>query len=275
MIIGQIPQADRFRQQLRESFHKQPFDCRVVRVAKNGIVYTSGQQDESIYFIHTGRIKLLLPSPVNKECLLAIRTAGDLFGELCLAGRMRRLETAVAMEDTCLKRTSYRSFLTRLRNESLLEGLIQYLAVRLAEQQEVIVALATANSEQRLARTLIHLARILGMRDSRGTRIAQRISQEELAEMVGTTRTRIGIFLKRFRELGLIGLSEERCLVVDSGKLRAYLDGPCIDEKGVECPFRQVETGAGDSCDAPAARCLLETNPDSASLSIPRDYSYP
>jgi len=168
------------------------------------------------------------------------------------------------MEDSCLKRTSYRSFLARLRNESLLEGLIQYLAVRLAEQQEVIAALATANSEQRLARTLIHLARILGMSDSRGTRIAHRISQEELAEMVGTTRTRIGVFLKKFRGLGLVGLSEERCLVVDSAKLSAYLNGPCVTEKGIECPFRQVETGAEGSCGTPIATCLLETNPDSA-----------
>ena len=87
-----------------------------------------------------------------------------------------------------------------------------------------IAALATVNSEQRLARTLLHLGRLLGSNDSRSMRIDQRISHEELSAMVGTTRPRIGILLKKFRQLGLVGVTAERCLVIEEKKMRDYLE---------------------------------------------------
>ncbi len=273
MVIGTLPQADRFKQQIRESFRKQSSDCRTVRVARNNNIYVSGQQDQTIYFVHVGQVKLLLPSPEEKECLFAVRTAGDIFGELCLAGQVGRLETAVAMEDTCLKQISASSFLARLRNESLMEGFVQYLAARLAEQQDVIATMVTLNSEKRLARSLIQLARVLGQPDSGGARIAQKISQEELAGMVGTTRTRIGLFLKRFRELGFIGLSPERCLVVDSARLKSFLDRPSAEESDADCPYRKVEAGAAE--EASTARCMLHTDAQAASSSAADDFYYP
>ncbi len=242
MVMAGFSQTDHFKQQIRDSFRKSASDSLLIRVPKGRTVYVSGQEDPTVYFLQVGQIKLLLPSPEDKECLFAVRTTGDLFGELCLAGQTCRFETAVAMEDCCLKQVSARNLLARLRKESLLEGLVQYLAARLAEQQELITMLATLNSEKRLAHTLIHLASVLGQPDGSGLRIAQRITQEELAGMVGTTRTRIGIFLKRFRELGLVGLSPERCLVVDGARLKSYLDKPCPDESGTEFAHRKVES---------------------------------
>ncbi len=176
-----------------------------------------------IYFLESGRVKLLLPSAEGKECLLAVRAPGDIFGELCLSGQTSRLETAVAMQDLALKQISYRTFLMNLKQESMLEGLIQYLAVRIAEQQEVIAGLTTEDSERRLARTLLQLGQRHGRSEDHGTRIGMRLSQEELSAMVGTTRSRIGIFLKKFRALGLIRLNEERCLVIEEAKLEDYL----------------------------------------------------
>ncbi len=222
-MIMLSPEADQFAQQMREFFRKQALACRTVRIQRHQHVYTSGERDAMIYFVESGRVKLLLPSPEGKECLLAVRGPGDIFGELCLSGQTSRLETVVAMQDLALKQISYRSFLMNLKQESLLEGLIQYLAVRIAEQQEVIAGLTTEDSERRLARTLLHLGQRHGRSETHGTRIGMKLSQEELSAMVGTTRSRIGVFLKKFRALGLIRLNEERCLVIEEAKLEDYL----------------------------------------------------
>ena len=102
-MIQQTPQADRFKQQLRESLQHETLNSRAVKIARHANVYTCGDQDEMVYFIESGQIKLLMLSSEGKECLLAIHSAGDIFGELCLSGLGARLETATAMEDTILK----------------------------------------------------------------------------------------------------------------------------------------------------------------------------
>jgi CRP-like cAMP-binding protein len=127
------------------------------------------------------------------------------------------------MTDTILRLIPCSQFFTRLSRDSLLEGFVQYLAVRIADQQEVIANLVTVDSEQRLGKTLLQLARKLGKQDPRSIRIEQRISHEELSEMVGTTRPRITEFMRRFRELGLIEVSVERFLIVKEGKMVEYL----------------------------------------------------
>ena len=96
-------------------------------------VYTCGDHDEIVYFIESGRIKLLMLSPEGKECLLAIHSAGDIFGELCLSGSGARLETATTMKNTIVKKIPRSQFLSRLSHDSLLEGYVQYLAVRIAD----------------------------------------------------------------------------------------------------------------------------------------------
>jgi CRP-like cAMP-binding protein len=218
-----ILQRDDFKIRMQAAIRNQSPGVRLLKVARHGHVYTSGQRDATVYLIESGRIKLVLPTPEGKNCLLAIRTAGDIFGELCLSGNAVRPETAAAMQDVILRQVSCNSFLAGLRQESHLESLVQHLAARIAEQQEVIAMLTTENSEQRLAETLLHLGRTLGSNGSSAMCIGQRISQEELADMVGTTRSRIGAFLKRFRQLGLVSLSESRCLIICEDKLTNYI----------------------------------------------------
>ena len=155
--------------------------------------------------------------------MLAIHGAGDVFGELCLSGLGGRLETATAMEDTFLKEIPCGKFLGRLATDSLLEGFIKYLAVRIADQQQVIANLVTVDSEQRLGKTLLQIARKLGKKDPRSIRIEVKISHEELAAMVGTTRPRISVFMQRFRNLDLIEYNTEHHLIVKEHKLTAYL----------------------------------------------------
>jgi CRP-like cAMP-binding protein len=216
-------QTDRFKQQLRESLQRETLNSRAVKIARHANVYTCGDQDEMVYFVESGQIKLLMLSSEGKECLLAIHSAGDIFGELCLSGSGARVETATAMKATVLKQIPSSQFLARLSRDSLLEGFVRYLAVRIADQQQVIANLVTVDSEQRLGKTLLQLARTLGKKDQQSTRIELKISHDELSEMVGTTRPRISLFMQRFRNLGLIETNLDRFLVINEKKLTDYL----------------------------------------------------
>src|SRR5678815_360218 len=222
-MIQETPQADHFKQQMRESLLQETIHSRSVTIAKHDNVYTCGDNDELVYFIESGQIKLLMLSPEGKECLLAIHSDGDIFGELCLSGLGARLETATAMKETVVKQVPCPKFFARLDRDKLFEGFIRYLAVRVADQQQIIANLVTVDSEQRLGKTLLTLARSLGKKDPRSIRIELKITHEELSEMVGTTRPRISVFMQRFKNLGLLETNEDRFLIIKEGKLSAYL----------------------------------------------------
>jgi CRP/FNR family transcriptional regulator, cyclic AMP receptor protein len=223
IMIQETPQAERFKQRLRDSLVNETLNLRAMTIAKHDHVYNCGDQDEMVYFIESGQIKLLMLSPEGRECLLAIHTAGDIFGELCLSGLGARLETATAMEETVLKQIPCSKFFAQLGDDALFVGFVQYLAVRIADQQQVIANLVMVDSEQRLGKTLLQLARKLGKQDPRSIRIELKISHEELSEMVGTTRPRISLFMQRFRNLGLIETNEDHFLIIKEKKLTAYL----------------------------------------------------
>jgi len=222
-MIQQTPEAERFKKQMRDSLQHETLNSRAVTIARHANVYTCGDQDEMVYFIETGQIKLLLLSPEGKECLLAIHSGGDIFGELCLAGLGARHESAVAMKQTKIKQIPCAQFFARLSRDSLSEGFVRYLAVRIADQQHVIANLVTADSEQRLGQTLLQLARTMGKKDPRSIRIELKISHDELSAMVGTTRPRISFFMQRFRNLGLIETNSDHFLIIKENKLTDYL----------------------------------------------------
>jgi CRP-like cAMP-binding protein len=222
-MIESASETAKFKQQLRDSLLREAKNLRAVRITKHDNIYTCGDQDETVYVIESGQIKLLMLSPEGKECLLAIYTAGDIFGEMCLAGSGVRMETATAMEETTLKMIPSSKFFARLKSDGLFEGFVQYLVTRIAEQQEAITQLVTINSEQRLGKVLLQLARKLGKQDPRSIRIEHKISHEELSEMVGTTRPRISEFMRRFLELGLIEISIEHFLIIKEQQMMDYL----------------------------------------------------
>jgi len=222
-MIQQTPETDKFKQHLRDSLLRETQNSRAIKIARHANVYTCGDQDDTVYIIEGGQIKLLMLSSDGKECLLAIHGAGDIFGELCLSGLGARLETATAMRETIVKQIPSSQFFTRLTRDSLFEGFVRYLAVRVADQQQVIANLVTVDSEQRLGQTLLQLARTMGKKDPRSIRIELKISHEELSEMVGTTRPRISLFMQRFHHLGLIETNTDRFLVIKENKLTAYL----------------------------------------------------
>jgi CRP/FNR family transcriptional regulator, cyclic AMP receptor protein len=222
-MLQQASQSDQFKEQMQGSLFNETKNSSPIKVDKHDHIYTAGDKRETVYFIEKGQIKLVMASSEGKECMLAIHGPGDVFGELCLSGLDGRLETATAMEDSFLKEIPCAKFLDRLAQDSLLEGFIKYLAVRVADQQQVIANLVTVDSEQRLGTTLLQIARKFGKKDPRSIRIEVKISHEELGTMVGTTRPRISVFMQRFRNLDLIEYNTEHHLIIKEKKLTAYL----------------------------------------------------
>ena len=222
-MIQQTPKADKFKQQLRESLQHETINSRSIKIAKHDHAYTCGDRDGMVYIITSGQVKLLMLSPEGKECILAIHTVGDVFGELCLSETGVRLESAVAMEETEVKQIPCSRFFERLERDSLFAGFVNYLSVRISDQQQVIANLVMVDSEQRLGQTLLHLARTLGKKDPRSIRIEHKISHEELSEMVGTTRPRVSKFMENFRALGLIERNIDHFLIIKETKLTNYL----------------------------------------------------
>lgn len=194
----------------------------VVRLPKNGVLYSCGDPSNSLYLVESGRIKEARYSPCGKVCVLDIYGPGEVIGECCLQ-EPQRLDTATAMVASLARRIPLDRFLDLLLQEHLLEDWMRYLAARLSTQQRLITLLVTMESEQRLAAILLRLARKLGIPQDEEIRINERITQQELAEMVGTTRSRVGFFLKRFRDSGFVRPAVGSRLVVNEPRLAAYV----------------------------------------------------
>ena len=210
-----------FAASLRASIRRELLSASTRVVPKRANVYTAGGCDANVYLIETGQVKTAVVTPAGKECLLAVYAANDIFGELCLAGG-ERAETATTMKETLLWQIPSRGFLALLARDGMAAEFVKYSAARAVEQQQIITELATADSEHRLAATLLRLARKLGKQDPRSLRLAESLSHQELSEMVGTTRPRITEFMRRFRDLGLIEFSG--CfLIVKEHALSEYL----------------------------------------------------
>ena len=163
-------------------------------------------------------------SPSGKECLLAIYTSGDIFGEICLSEIQEHPETVVTMEETFVKVIPCSNFFQHLIKDSLFEGFVRYLATRISEQQQVITNLVTVDSEKRLGKILLQLAQKLGKKHPRNVIIKHKITQEDLSKMVGTTRPRISEFLTGFRRRNLIEINRDHFIVVKEKNLSNYLN---------------------------------------------------
>jgi len=222
-VIQKNPRVDRFKRKLRDSLARETLNSSPSTVEPKGVVYSRGDRDEKVYFIESGQIKLLMLAAGGKECILAIRAAGDIFGEMCLSGLGARAETAMAMQKTVLKEIPCGAFFTCLNRDALVEGFVRYLAVRVADQHQIIVNLVTVDSEQRLGKTLLRLARTMGKRDPHSIRIELKITHDELSDMVGTTGPRISILMQRFHNLGLLETNADDFLVIKEVKLAGYL----------------------------------------------------
>ncbi len=189
---------------LREIFDRDSLGDTRIRVDTQQSIYATGDADDSIYLIDSGQVKLSMASAGGKDCLLAIYADGDVFGESCFAGERKRFESAIAMRPTLVRRASRRDFLAAVQRAGSTEVLLRHIAQRLAERQSAVFDLVTTASERRLAKVLLAFADKLGTPDGPFLRLGQRISHEELSQIVGTTRPRVTAFMQRFRKAGLI-----------------------------------------------------------------------
>jgi CRP/FNR family transcriptional regulator, cyclic AMP receptor protein len=170
---------------------------------KNQRVYQQGDPADSVFYIQTGKAKVTVISPQGKEAVVAILGPGDFFGEACLAGQSLRLATVTALEQSSITQIPKANTVSVIHTEpAFAELFIAYLLARNRRVEEDLVDQLLNSSEKRLARTLLLLANF--GKEGEPEPILAKISRETLAEMIGTTRSRVSHFMNKFRQLGLI-----------------------------------------------------------------------
>ena len=174
---------------------------------KNQIVFSQGDPADSIFYIQKGRVKVVVLSEQGKEAVVGILGAGQFLGEGCLNGHPFRISTTTALEECVLTAITRTAMLALLRSEPKFSAFfVAYLLNRNSRIEGDLIDQLFNSSEKRLARTLLLLARY-GKHD-KPVRAVPPISQETLAEMVGTTRSRVNFFMKKFQRLGFIDYTD-------------------------------------------------------------------
>ncbi len=176
---------------------------RTIRFARDAIVFAQGGQANSVFYILSGGVKLSVLSASGKEAVVAMLGPGDFFGEGCLAGQPLRMGSATAVVPTAVLRIPKRDMARALHDRpEFSDRFIAHMLVRNIRIEEDLVDQLFNSSEKRLARTLLLLARY--GKEGANHRTLPKLSQETLAEMVGTTRSRVNFFMNKFRKLGFI-----------------------------------------------------------------------
>jgi CRP/FNR family cyclic AMP-dependent transcriptional regulator len=174
-----------------------------VKFSPGSTVYTQGDPATSVYFLQKGKAKITVASSAGKEAVIAIIGPGDFFGEGCLNGHAVRMATVTAMTECATMRIERAAMVQTLHEEPKFADLfISHLLHRNSRVEEDLVDQLFNSSEKRLARTLLLLANF--GKEGKPEPVIAKISQETLAEMIGTTRSRVSFFMNKFRRLGLI-----------------------------------------------------------------------
>lgn len=170
---------------------------------KNSVIYTQGDVADSIFYIESGRVKVTVVSKQGKEAVVAILGAGEFLGEGCLIGQGRRLATATAITECVALRVDKAEILRVLRDEPAFSQMfIGYVLARNARVEADLVDQLFNSTEKRLARVLLILANF--GKQGQPESITTKINQEMLAEMIGSTRSRVSHFMNKFRKMGFI-----------------------------------------------------------------------
>jgi CRP-like cAMP-binding protein len=200
----------------------------VLKFQKNQTVFTQGQTADTVYYIQQGKIKLTVISQHDKEAVVAILGPGQFFGEGCMNGHTLRIATTTAMEDCVVTAITKQAMKTALHDEpEFSEVFVAYLLTRNSRIEEDLIDQLFNSSERRLARMLLLLSHF--GKEGTPQSISPNISQETLAGMIGTTRSRVSEFMNKFRKLGLISYNGH--IEVNSALLDAVLrDKPELKE---------------------------------------------
>jgi CRP-like cAMP-binding protein len=193
----------------------------IVEYGPNRHIFEQGEPAESLFYLRDGKVKLVVKSEQDKEAIVAVLDAGEFFGEGCLAGQLVRIASAVALSDCTLARIEKAQMVRVLHEQhEVSELFIQQLLSRNIRYEGDLVDQLFNNSERRLARILLLLAHF--GKESKAETVVPSVNQEHLAQMVGTTRSRVSHFMNKFRELGFIDYKGDQ-LTVNSGLLGMVL----------------------------------------------------
>jgi CRP-like cAMP-binding protein len=197
---------------------------KLLNVPKRQTIFTQGESADAVFYVQRGRVRLTVVSTTGREATIGILSEGNFFGEGALAGQVLRMGSAAAMTDCELLQVEKKAMMSALHREHALSDMfVAYLLARNIRYEEDLVDQLFNSSEKRLARVLLLLAHF--GKDGIPETVVPKISQETLAEMVGTTRSRVSFFMNRFRKLGFIQYSGgvEGALQVHSSLLNVVL----------------------------------------------------
>jgi len=170
-------------------------------------VFAQGDAADAVFYVQTGKVRLSVVSKTGKEATIRILGQGEFFGEGSLAGQPLRMDSATAMTDCAVLRIEKKAMMEALHREHAFSDLfVAYLLARNIRYEEDLVDQLFNSSEKRLARVLLLLAHF--GKESKPETVIPKISQEVLAEMIGTTRSRVSFFMTRFRKLGFVNYDE-------------------------------------------------------------------
>ena len=194
---------------LMATFHPQTFLNQVgngkttLKCTKKQILFSQGDKADAVFYIQVGKVKLTVVSPRGKEAVIVILEPGSFLGEGCLAGQSVHLATATTVEAASVVRIYKQTMLQLLQNDRTFSALfLAYMLARNIRIQEDLVDQLFNSSEKRLARALLIMAHF--GKEGKPEEVIAKISQETLAEMIGTTRSRVSFFMSRFKKMGLI-----------------------------------------------------------------------
>ena len=179
----------------------------ILQCQKHQILFTQGDTANAVFYVQAGRVKLSVVSQQGKEAVVGMLERGNFFGEGCLAGQLVRMATATSLDHSSIVRIEKQAMIDVLHNEPTFSELFMaHLLTRTLRIQEDLIDQLFNSAEKRLARTLLLLATC----EKKGTSalVIPKISQETLAEMVGTTRSRVSFFMNRFKKLGFIAYTD-------------------------------------------------------------------
>jgi CRP/FNR family transcriptional regulator, cyclic AMP receptor protein len=200
----------------------------VGKYRKGQVVFSQGDAGDAVFYIQKGKVKVTVVSEQGKEAVVAILGTDDFLGEGCLAGQVQRISTVTAMTDSVIARIEKAAIIRVIHQEpTFAEMFIAHLLARTIRVEADLVDQLFNSSEKRLARMLLLLANF--GKESKPEPIIAKISQETLAEMIGTTRSRVSFFMNKFRELGFIDYNSSG-LEIHSSLLNVVLhDQPQIE----------------------------------------------
>jgi len=174
-----------------------------LKVPKKQVLFSQGDTTDAVFYVQAGKVKLTVVSPQGKEAVIAILEPGSFFGEGCLAGQRVQLATATIVDEARIVRIDKQSMLQLLQDDRTFSTLfLAYMLARNLRIQEDLVDQLFNSSEKRLARILLLMAHF--GKEGKPEMVIPKISQETLAEMIGTTRSRVSLFMTRFKKMGMI-----------------------------------------------------------------------